>query len=94
MTDEERARYHRITGAGVDLRFVLVGLGRGMELFTARHHTTRPDECERFLGEWADAFAAAGAAAQAITDEVREANRGVSNDGPDKWTVDLDKQGR
>jgi hypothetical protein len=91
MDDEERARYHRITGAGCDLRYTLVGLGRSMELFTSRYLSTRPDECERFLAEHRAARALAELAAQAIEDEVREANRGATSDGPDKWTADLDR---
>lgn len=61
-----------------------------MGLFTARFFASRPDECERFLTEHRDARARAEDAAAAIEDEIREANRGVSNDGPDKWSADLD----
>ena len=91
MTDEQRARIHRISMAGVDLGLVYAGLGRSMALFTSRFLTSRPDECERFLAHHRATRERADAQAAAIEDEVREANRGVSEDGPDKWSVDIDR---
>jgi hypothetical protein len=85
MTDEQRARIHRVSMRGGDIRRVYEWLGRSLDLFTSRFHLSRPDECERFLAEHRDARARAEDAAQAIEDEIREANRGVPNDGPDQW---------
>ncbi len=92
MTDEHRARLHRISMAGVDLKFVYEWLGRSMALFTARLWSTRPDERERFVAEHRAARARAEGAAQAIEDEARQVTGGFSEDGPDKWSVDLDRE--
>ena len=94
MTDGEREiAISRLGMECIDLGCVYRDLGRALGAFGARLHSTRPDECERFLARFRATAARADARAAKIEDEIREANRGLPSDGPDKWTVDLDKLG-
>jgi len=91
VTNEERDRALSKLGMEcIDLGYVYRDLGRALAAFGASLHRTRPDECERFLARLRATAARADARAAKIEDETREANRGVPNDGPDKWAADLD----
>ncbi len=94
MTDEQRARIHRISGDLCDLGAAYVALGRGLASFGPRWFLARPDECERLIERWRATRERADAQAAKVADEIRAANRGIPNDGPDRWTVDLDRINR
>lgn len=92
MTDEERNRALSKLGMDcIDLQQVYKHLGSALGAFGTRLGLTRPDECERFGDRVRAVRARADAQWDRISDEIRVANEGVSCDGPDKWSADLDR---
>ena len=95
MTDEERHRIlSRVEMDSVDLRIAYHAIGDAWGLFVDRVRGTRPDECEAFVDRWRAQRDRADAEASRLAEEIFEANVGITNDGPDRWTADLDKMKR
>lgn len=92
MTDEER---HRIlSGVEMDSINLVIALRRiadAWDAFISRVRGTRPSECEEFIERWEALCERASAEAQRLADAIFEANVGITNDGPDRWTADLDR---
>jgi hypothetical protein len=92
VTDEERDR--RLSAVEMDivhLRIAYRALGDAWGLFGDRLRGTRPDECEAFYDRWRELRRRADSEAERLAEEIFEANVGITNDGPDRWTRDLDR---
>lgn len=95
MTDEDRKRAFSVLGMDcISLGKIYRSLGGAMAAFGTRLGLTRPDACEAFFEEWRDQRARADAELDRIEQETFDANIGVTNDGPDRWSADLDRLNR
>lgn len=95
MTSEERNSALAALGMDcIDLGAVYRSLGRAVAAFGTRLGLARPDACEAFFEEWRDQRARADAELERIEQETFDANAGVTNDGPDRWSADLDRLNR
>lgn len=95
MTDEDRRRALSELGMdAIELGNIYRALGRAVSAFGTRIELARPDACEAFFERWRDQRARADAELDRIEQETFDANVGVTNDGPDRWTADLDRLNR
>lgn len=95
MTSDERDR--RLSAAEmdlVDLRAAYRHIADAVGRFGFGLRGARPDSCEAFAERFEAQKARADAEWERVRDEIFEANVGVTNDGPDRWSADLDKLNR
>ncbi len=91
MTSEERdRRLSVIEMDSVDLRIAYRALGDSLGAFVGRVHLYRPDASEAFFERWRAQRDRADAEAARLEEAIFEANAGITNDGPDRWSAELD----
>ena len=94
MTTEERdRRLSVIEMDAVDLRAAYRCIGDSFSRVIGSVRSYRPDAIEAFFDRWREQRDRADAETQRIEQEIFEANIGITSDGPDRWTRDLDKLG-
>lgn len=75
----------------VDLRIAYRALGDAWGLFANGVRGTRPDACEAFWDRWREQRKRADDEAERLAEEIFEVNVGITNDGPDRWSAELDR---
>src|SRR5579863_6093761 len=92
MTNEERdRRLSAIEMDSVDLGVAHRALGNAFSRFVGGVRGLRPDSVEEFFERWRKQRSRTDAEASRIEEEVFEANVGITNDGPDRWTAEIDE---
>jgi hypothetical protein len=91
VTNEERERrFSSIEMDANDLRLAYRALGDSIGRFIGSIRSYRPDAFEAFWDRWREQRRRCDAEAERMAEEIFEANVGVTNDGPDRWSVELD----